>query len=221
MQRFLPIIFCIAISAGVFAQNVDFGGIVGAEASKKLSHFELSAGAEGRVNNNFTNFNRLKIKAGCDYTFFKKRFKTGISANYLLRDKTEYFENAYRANLNLSYSEKIKQFKISYRARFQFDFYDNRTAYHKLNPKIYMRNRLEGEYEFFSKPLKISVSEEFFWRLNHPSKKIIDALRTVLSFSYRFDKSNSMTFYLRSDNEIQVAAPENTFYIGVIYSFKD
>ena len=63
MQRFLPIIFCIAISAGVFAQNVDFGGIVGAEASKKLSHFELSAGAEGRFNNNFTNFNRLKIKA--------------------------------------------------------------------------------------------------------------------------------------------------------------
>ncbi|MBO4232552.1 MAG: hypothetical protein J5862_04890, partial [Bacteroidales bacterium] len=76
-------------------------------------------------------------------------------------------------------------------------------------------------YSFFSKPLKIAVSEEFFWRINHPSKKIIDALRTVLSFEYRIDKENFMTFYLRADNEIQVANPKNTYYIGIIYSFKN
>ena len=221
MKRLLIAVVCLLVQSVLFAQSTDFGAIVGAEATKKFSHFGLTAEAEGRFNHNFTNFSRLKLSAGADYTFFHKRFKVGTSFNYIYRDKTEYYENMYKLNLNLSYSEKIKQFKIGYRARFQFDFYDNRTAYHKLNPKIYMRNRFEGEYSFFSKPLKIAVSEEFFWRLNHPSKKIIDALRTIISLNYRIDKSNSLTFFLRADNEVQVSDPENIYYVGIIYHFKD
>ncbi len=221
MKRFIIIVACLFAWLAPFAQTTDFGGILGVEATKKLSAFGLSAGAEGRFNHNFTNFSRLKLEAGADYTFFQKRFKVGTSFNYIYRDKTEYYESMYKLNLNLSYNEKIKQFKIGYRARFQFDFYDNRTAYHKLNPKIYMRNRVECEYSFFSKPLKIALSEEFFWRLNHPSKKIIDALRTIISLNYRIDKTNSLTFFLRADNEVQVSNPENIYYIGIVYHFKD
>lgn len=221
MKRFIVVVSSLLLNCVLFAQTHDFGGIVGAEASKKLSDFSLFAETEVRFNGNFTDFNRFKLNVGGDYSFFQKRFKAGVGASYFYRNKTDYYENTFRTTLNLSYSEKISQFKISYRARFQFDFYDNRTAYHKLNPKIYMRNRLEGEYSFFSKPIKISLSEEFFWRLNHPSNKIIDALRTVVSLNYRIDKCNYLTFFLRADNEIQVADPENTYYIGIIYSFKD
>ncbi|MBQ7488943.1 MAG: DUF2490 domain-containing protein [Bacteroidales bacterium] len=136
MKRLLIAVVCFLVQSVLFAQSTDFGAIVGAEATKKFSNFGLTAEAEGRFNHSLTNFSRLKLSAGADYTFFNKRFKVGTSFNYIYRDKTEYYENMYKLNLNLSYSEKIKQFKIGYRARFQFDFYDNRTAYHKLNPKI-------------------------------------------------------------------------------------
>ena len=39
-------------------------------------------------------------------------------------------------------------------------------------------------------------------------------MRTVISLNYRIDKSNSLTFFLRVDNEVQVSDPENIYYMG-------
>ena len=59
-----------------------------------------------------------------------------------------------------------------------------------------------------------------FIRLYKKDARFIDEMRTVVGVTYRLNKNNSLDFYLRSDNEVQVKNPANIYYIGVGYNFK-
>ena len=62
---------------------------------------------------------------------------------------------------------------------------------------MYIRNKAEAGYLFINKPIKISLSTEFFWRINHPEKNIIDNIRTIVALDYRLKKTTHTNF-LRS-----------------------
>ena len=190
----------------VYAQTTDFGAIVGAGYSGKIvKGLGYSAEAEVKTWGNFTEFNRFKVSADFDY---------------ILKNRETYLENRYRVSGGLTYSEKIRSFKLSLRAKYQASFYDESHAYHKYNPKTYIRSRFEITYSFFSKPLKLYASTEMFIRLYKKDARFIDEMRTVVGVTYRLDKNNSLDFYLRADNEVQVKNPANIYYIGVGYNFK-
>ena len=56
------------------AQSHDFGGIMELGFEQKLAKgLELGLEGEGRLNHNFTSFNRLKVGAELDYSFLKKK----------------------------------------------------------------------------------------------------------------------------------------------------
>ena len=82
-----------------------------------------------------------------------------------------------------------------------------------------MRNRLTVTYSIPNKPVKIYASEEFWWRLYHPGKNIIDNLRTTVGVQYSINKRHTLDFYLRSNNEVQVSNPDHKLYLGIKYSF--
>ena len=152
----------------------------GAEYEKKVAkglHFSLDG--QLRFNQNFTNFDRLRVGAGLDYTFWKKRLKVGAAGFYLLGDTGSYYEHRGRVQATVAYTERIGQFRIGVRARAQSTFYDERRGEHKFNPKTYFRGRLQFEYDFFSKPVKLFASTEFFLRLYKKDNYIVDNFRTM------------------------------------------
>lgn len=203
------------------AQTTDFGAIVGAGYSGKIvKGFGYSVEGEVKTSGNFIEFNRFKASAGLGYSFWESRFKVSADFDYILKNRQTYMENRYRVSGGLTYSEKIRSFKLSLRSKYQASFYDESRAEHKFNPKTYVRNRFEISYSFFSKPLKLYASTEMFIRLYKKDARFIDEMRTVVGVNYRINKNNSLDFYLRSDNEVQVKNPANIYYIGVGYSFK-
>lgn len=226
MKRFkIPIVtlvlFVLAIQAPVLAQTYECGGLLGAEFDFKIvNKLHLSVESEGRFNQNFTNFDRFKLGAGLDYSFWKKRFKIAAGADYLVSNQQDYYENRGRVQGSLSYTAKIQQFELSYRVRVQSTFYDESHKDHKFNPKTYLRNRLQVEYNFFEKPLKLYASTEFFLRLYQNDNYIIDEFRTQLGMNYKFNAHNSLGVFLRADTPIQVKNPDYAFYLGIVYGFK-
>ena len=203
------------------AQTTDFGAIVGAGYSGKIvKGFGYSVEGEVKTGGNFIEFNRFKVSGGLGYSFWKSRFKLSADFDYILKNRETYLENRYRVSGGLTYSEKIRSFKLSLRSKYQASFYDESRAPHKYNPKTYIRNRFEISYSFFSKPVKLYASTEMFIRLYKKDACFIDEMRTVVGVTYRLNKNNSLDFYLRSDNEVQVKNPANIYYIGVGYNFK-
>ena len=211
----------VCLACGMQAQTTDFGAIVGAGYSGKIvKGFGYSVEGEVKTSGNFIDFNRFKASAGLGYSFWKSRFKVSADFDYILKNRQTYMENRYRVSGGLTYSEKIRSFKLSLRSKYQASFYDESRAEHKFNPKTYVRNRFEISYSFFSKPVKLYASTEMFIRLYKKDARFIDEMRTIVGVTYRLNKNNSLDFYLRADNEVQVKNPTNIYYIGVGYNFK-
>lgn len=202
------------------AQTFETGGIVGADYEMKiLKGWHWGAETEFRFDNNFTHFDRFEVGVGTDYTCWKKRIKIGVSYTYLNYHEDDFFESRHRITGALTLAEKWGGCKLSYRAAFQSTFRNEKRGDYTFNPKTYMRNRITFAYTIPQKPVKIHVSEEFWWRLYHPGHNIIDNLRTVLGVEYAINKHHTLDFYLRSDNEIQVSNPKHILYAGINYSF--
>ncbi|MBO4580990.1 MAG: DUF2490 domain-containing protein [Bacteroidales bacterium] len=215
----IPVILLLMCVCCLQAQNIEFGGIFGVEYERELKrNFHLSVESEAKIRHNFTDFHRLKAGAGLNYAFWNKRIKIDGMVNYLLAHKKSYYENRCRINVSLSYTERIRRWKLSYRIASQFLFYQTQKSEHPYNPKIYLRNKLRIEYKFVNQPVNLYLSTEFFWRMY--KNYVVDKWRTVLGVTYRINKQHHLDFYLQSDNEVQVKKRDNIFSAGVAYSFK-
>ena len=215
------LIFLIVLSAWALeAQSFDGGLLVGADAQKSVRSWTFSVGGEFRFNQWVTNYDRCKLELGIGYSCWQKRIKISVGYDYINKhSKEDAFYHRHRVNLSLGIGEKFGRVKLSYRAKFQTTFYDFQRESVRFNPKIYMRNRVELTYSFYGKPVKLFCSGEFFWRLYHPEKNIIDEVRAIVGVDYKIRKGHTLSFFLRSDNEVQVKNPEYTLYLGIGYKF--
>lgn len=221
MKKIFFIGFLMLTVCCLKAQTFETGGIVGAEYDMKIMKgWHWGAETEVRFNQNFTHYGRWKIGAGTDYSFWKKRMKLAVGYSFMnCQDERGKFDFRHRVTGSLTFAQKLGRCKLSYRAAFQTTFRDARRGDYTFNPKTYMRNRLVFSYACPNKPLKIYASEEFWWRLYHPEKNIIDELRTTVGVEYQVRKHHTLDFFLRSSNEVQVSNPANVLYLGVKYSF--
>jgi len=215
------LIFLTVLSAwSLAAQRFEGGLLVGAEAQKSVRSWDFSIGGELRFNQWVTNYDRGKLELDIGYSCWQKRIKISAGYDYINKHHQEgAFYHRHRVNLSLGIGEKFGRFKLSYRARFQTNFYDIQRESVRFNPKIYMRNRVELTYSFYRKPVKLFCSGEFFWRLYHPEKNIIDEVRAIVGVDYKVRKGHTLSFFLRSDNEVQVNDPEYAMYLGINYKF--
>ena len=213
----------VALPWACRAQSHDFGGIVELGFEQKLAKgLDLGLEGEGRFNHNFTSFNRLKIGADLEYSFLKKkRLKVSVGGFYLLYNRYGTPEHRGRIMGALTYTEKFSDFKLSLRARVQSTFYDMQRGYHKFNPKTYLRGRLQFDYTFSQLNMSIFASTEFFLSLYKKNDIFIENFRTIAGLNFKVGKGHTMGVFLRVDNEIQVSEPENVYYIGLKYNFKN
>lgn len=224
MKRLL-FIALMTVSVATFAQSertTDMGGIVSAEFSTDLGgDFGLSVEEELRFDNRCTEFDRWLNSLGLDYTFWRNRMKVGLTGDYIRRHNDEgYYENRWRLGAQLTYSENFRHFKFAYRTKLISTFFDERTGEHRVNPKLYWRNRLQISYQQPNSRFKYSLSAELFWLLNDPKNSVVDNLRTVASVEYRLTRRHYLTAFARMDNDLQVKEPVDRFYFGLDFRMK-
>ncbi len=224
MKRLLFIVFLLA-SVGVFAQSersTDFGGIVSAEAEVGLGGpFGLSVEEELRFENNCTQFDRWLNSVGVDYTCLHNRMNIGLTADYIRRHNDRgYYENRGRLGLQVTYTEDWRRFRFQVRSKAIGTFFDERTGEHRVNPRLYWRNRLKVTYQPMNSRFKYALSTELFWLTNDPKKGGIDNLRTVLSVDYRLARQYSLSAFVRMDNDLQVKEPVDRFFLGLTFKAK-
>lgn len=151
-----------------------------------------------------------------------KRLHVGAHAGYVRHHVDEgYFDNRWRAGLDLSYSETFRRFKFTYRTRMLCTFRDESTGTYRVNPKWYWRNKLQASYQRPNSRFKYTLSAECFWRLRQQhGESYIDHLRTMFSVNYRLTRRQSVSGFIRMDNELQVKRPFDRFFLGFVYNFK-
>ena len=213
------------LSASLFAQSertTDFGGIVSAEAEAALGGpFGLSVEEELRFDHDFTQFDRWLNSVGVDYTCLHNRMNIGLTADYIRRHNDRgYYENRGRLGLQVTYTEEWRRFKFQVRSKAIGTFLDERTGEHRVNPRLYWRNRLKAVYQQPNSRFKYALSTELFWLTNDPKKGGLDNLRTVLSVDYRLARQYSLSVFARMDNDLQVNAPVDRFYLGMTFKAK-
>ena len=224
MKRWLFIALLLA-SVEVYAQSgrtTDFGGIVSAEVEAALGGpWGVSAEEELRFNNNFSQFDRWLNSVGVDYSCLHTRMNIGLIADYIRRyNERGYYENRGRLGLQVTYTEEWRRFKFQVRSKAIGTFFDERTGEHRVNPRLYWRNRLKLIYQPMNSRWKYALSTELFWLTNDPKKGGIDNLRTVLSVDYRLSRRYYLSAFARMDNDLQVKAPVDLFYIGLTFKAK-
>jgi hypothetical protein len=224
MKRLLTIVLLL-FSVGVFAQSersTDFGGIVSAEAEAGLGGpFGLSVEEELRFENNCTQFDRWLNSVGVDYTCLHNRMNIGLTADYIRRHNDRgYYENRGRLGLQVTYTEDWRRFRFQVRSKAIGTFFDERTGEHRVNPRLYWRNRLKVTYQPMNSRFKYAFSTELFWLTNDPKKGGIDNLRTVLSVDYRLARQYSLSAFVRMDNDLQVKEPVDRFFLGLTFKAK-
>jgi len=225
VRKWLIIVLLLLMSVMGLAQSertTDFGGIVSAEASVALpANFGLSVEEELRFDHNFTQFDRWLNSVGVDYTCWHNRMNIGLTADYIRRHNDKgYFENRGRLGVQVTYSEEYRRFKFTVRSKVLGTFFDERTGDHRVNPRIYWRNRLKVTYQPMNSRWKYALSTELFWLTNDPKKGGVDNLRTVLSVDYRLSRRHYVSAFARVDNELGVKAPVDLFYVGLTFKAK-
>lgn len=225
MKRLIVIVLLLSVSMVGFAQSgraTDFGGILSAEFSAGLGKsFDLSVEEELRFDNGCTQLDRWLNSVGVDYTFPRNRLKVGVTGDYIRRHNASgYFENRWRVGVHLTYSETLYHFKFTLRSKLLSTFYDELTGEHRLNPKLYWRNRLQVSYQQPNSRFKYSLSAELFWLTNDPKNRIVDNLRTVATVEYRLTRRHYLSVFARMDNDLQVKEPVDHFWFGLAFEGK-
>ena len=219
-MRKLIIIVLLFLSAGVFAQSArttDFGGIASGELSVGLGGpWGLSVEEELRFDHNFTQFDRWLNSVGVDYACLHNRMNIGLTADYIRRHNDRgYFENRGRVGMQVTYTEEFRRFKFQVRSKAMATFFDERTGEHRVNPRLYWRNRAKVTYQYPNSRFKYSFLAELFWLTNDPRGSYLDNIRTVLSVDYRLARRYSLAAFIRMDNDLQVKEPMDRFYFGL------
>ena len=212
-------------SVVAFAQSertTDFGGILSAEASAGLGgNFGMSVEEELRFDCGFTQFDRWLNSVGVDYTCLHNRMNIGLTADYIRRHNNDgYYENRGRIGLQVTYTEGYRRFKFQGRSKVIGTFFDERTGEHRLNPRLYWRNRVKVTYQKPNSRFKYSLSAELFWLTNDPKGSYVDNVRTVLAVDYRLARRYSLSAFARMDNDLQVKEPVDRFYLGLTLKAK-
>ena len=156
MRKLIIAITALLCCASLSAQNIvpgitnssdirgRVGGAVEWEVAKDLS---VEASLEMRLNNDFSNVDRLQTGIGLEYEVCKY---FNVGADYLLINIHEpgaWKSPRHRANINLEGNIKAGRFEFALRERVQTTFRtDSVNRYEKMNPEMILRSRLSAEY---------------------------------------------------------------------------
>ena len=156
MRKLLFAVAALLTTISLSAQNIvpgvtnssDVRGrLGGAFEWEIIDDLSLEASLEMRLNNDFTNVDRLQTGIGLEYEVCKY---FNIGAGYQLINIHEpgaWKSPRHRANINVEGNIKVGRFEFALRERLQTTFRtDSVNRYEKMNPELILRSRLTAEY---------------------------------------------------------------------------
>lgn len=211
---------CVFPFSQLRAQD-EFGSSLSVGVTKKiLPGLNISLEEDFRLRDNLQTVDRFSTTAELSYRF-NKYVKVGGAYNLInYNHPTKDWEVRHRYYFYATGSYRIDRFTISLRERFQSTYRVgvSETA-KRANPKLYLRSRVEVEYDIRKSKFEPFASVEFYNTLNDPQKNEMDRIRYTIGSKYKLNKQHAFNLFYRyisfADDE------ENSAHmIGLGYSYK-
>ena len=223
MHKLTLLFLLLSVCFPLIAQEreTDAGLSLSFEGQKELiRNMSLSIEEEVRLVTNTIGFDRSVTSAGLDYALWNKRIKVGATYAFIYLYNNDYwFEPRHRYYFNLSYRETVGNFTFSWRGRVQGTYRQENRGRYKINPKYIMKNKFEIEYSIWGKPWKPFVSCDLSSELNDPTGNDLSRIRTEAGTTYRLNRTDYLTFFLRWD-EYLIDDDPRVIAAGIGYRMK-
>jgi len=222
------IINLLTVSGGIFiysfplfAQN-DWGSSLDIGVSKKLTpKLNLSLEEDFRTRNNFSEVERFSTALDLNYKF-NNYLKLGGAYNLInYNHETKGWQVRHRYYFYGTGSFHFDRFTLSLRERFQSTYRVGvKETDTRSNPKLYLRNRLELDYNIAKSNWKPFISVELYKPLNDKVDNKMDKVKYTVGTDYKINKHNSLEMFYRYNNFIDNDENDGQHIIGLSYMYK-
>lgn len=223
MKRLLPTLSCLflLICGNLPAQN-DLGSSLSADITKKvLPGLSLSLEEDFRLRDNFGTADRFSTTLDVSYKPWKY-LKLGGAYNLInYNHEKKGWEVRHRYYFYATGLYTFDRFTVSLRERFQSTKrVDVEATAKRANPKLYLRSRLEVEYDIRKCKFEPFASVELYNTLNDPQGNKMDKLKYTAGSKYKIDKRNTLQLYYRYINFTDDDEADGHHMVGLGYSYK-
>ena len=220
MKKIVILLVGILSCTSLAAQD-DFGSILSVEVTKKLTKgLNLSFEEEHRSYLNLSATNRFSHSLDLSYKPLKY-LKVGGAYNLMNYNRGEKgWEIRHRYYFYTTGYLDVGRFTVSLRERFQSTKRQGvpETA-KRANPKLYLRSRLNVDYNIRKSKFEPFASVELFNTLNDPRNNRMDRVRLTAGTDYKLKKNHAVQVYYRYTNNLD-EDEISIHHFGAGYTFK-
>lgn len=212
---------CLLAGHSLMGQN-DFGSSLSVDVTKKIvPGLSLSLEEEFRLRDNLGEADRFSTTLDLSYKPWKF-LKLGGAYNLInYNHETKGWEVRHRYYFYATGSYRIDRFTVSLRERFQSTYRVGiKETSKRANPKLYLRSRLEVEYDIRNCKFEPYASVELYNTLNDPQGNKMNKLKYTAGSKYKLNKRNSLQLYYRYINFKDDDEANGKHMIGLGYSYK-
>ena len=187
--------------------------------NKKLS-FDLEE--QLRLDENISETKKYFTQLSSTYSVFKN-FDLAVGARFIRENdnegKIQGYENHFRFHIDAEYKQKIDQFTLKYRLRYQNK---NEMGISSSEGDTAISNfRLKTSIGYNIKKWKLDpkFAAEIFNRSEEGEESEFNKYRLTLSTDYDFKKLGSLGLFYRIEKELNQSYNEKTNIIGLKYTY--
>ncbi len=201
-----------------FSQEQDARLYAGTEITVNLSpDMHLAFNQEARFVENVSIFDKSISELGLKYNI-SKHLRIGLTYRLTNKlNKDNYFRQWHRLQLDLRITQKIHNFRISYRTMYQSQYKNILSSKNGFIPDNYLRNRLSLQYRE-SKKIRPYISAELFTPIFTNKKPYIDEIRYVSGLDYIFNRRYSLGLFYMLQNEMNIKKPNKNHVYGISFN---
>ena len=200
----------------------DLGSSLSADITKRIiPGLNLSLEEDFRLRDNLSEVDRFSTTLELSYKPWKF-LKLGGAYNLInYNHETKGWEVRHRYYFFATGSYRINRFTVSLRERFQSTYRVGvKETSKRANPKLYLRSRLEVEYDIRNCKFEPFASVELYNTLNDPQGNKMNKLKYTAGSKYKLNKRNSLQLYYRYVNFKDDDEGNGKHMIGLGYSDK-
>lgn len=200
----------------------DLGSSLSADITKRIiPGLNLSLEEDFRLRDNLSEVDRFSTTLELSYKPWKF-LKLGGAYNLInYNHETKGWEVRHRYYFFATGSYRINRFTVSLRERFQSTYRVGvKETSKRANPKLYLRSRLEVEYDIRNCKFEPFASVELYNTLNDPQGNKMNKLKYTAGSKYKLNKRNSLQLYYRYVNFKDDDEGDGKHMIGLGYSYK-
>tara|TARA_R110001583_G_scaffold1670_1_gene12982 strand:+ start:1331 stop:2032 length:702 start_codon:yes stop_codon:yes gene_type:complete len=217
-------ILIMVITANIsYSQNSDLANWTTIELKYKLNKkWNFGIEEQLRLKEDISTIDEYFTQLNTEYSITKS-FKLGGGFRYIRENdnvgKVQGYKNHFRFQVDASFKQKINDFSIKYRLRYQ-----NKNELGVSNSEgdyanQHIRFKTSIGYNIKNWKLDPEFSAEIFNHFETGKENGFDKYRLTLGTEYKIKKIGTLGVYYRIEKELNETIPETTNIIGLKYSY--